>query len=163
LFDEPLLAGATDQPSFAGILVSHFEETRGNDWSLDRLGKSSVDPRVVTYLKPRAEAAGRTFRKPKPFDGWFVLPARALTGVYRPPKLQVIASPIVEPEPNDNKYHAHVCKPPDMDQAWMALHLRHLFTTYGKPEYVRRDGTPRSLVSRLSGLPLLSWLFGPSR
>jgi hypothetical protein len=64
LFDEPLLVGARDQPSFSGLLLSHFE-TRGDEYLLDRLGKSSVDRRVGAYLMPKAEAAGHTFRNPK--------------------------------------------------------------------------------------------------
>lgn len=38
------------------------------------------------------------------------------------------------PEPNDNIYHAHVVRPANYDTHMMALHLCHVFTTYGKFE-----------------------------
>lgn len=60
MFDEPMLAGSAGQPSYTGLLLTHFEETRGDDYSIDRLGRSSIDKRVVNYVKPRAEAAGRS-------------------------------------------------------------------------------------------------------
>jgi hypothetical protein len=62
LFDEPLLTGASDQPSFKGLLLTHFEESRDDEWWLDRLGRSSADRKVISYLTPRAQAAGSTFK-----------------------------------------------------------------------------------------------------
>ena len=139
LFDEPLLAGTADQPSFTGLLLIHFEEKRGDEYSLDRLGRSGIERGVVAYLKPRAEAAGTTFRNPKSFDGWAVVAARELVNARRAPSLAVIPSPVNNPEPNDNIYHAHVLKPQHMEAQYMALHLRHLFATYGKVHNVRRE------------------------
>jgi hypothetical protein len=136
LFDEPLLIGSASQPSYEGLLVTHFEETRGVDYSVDRLGRSSIDRRVVAYLRPRAEAAGKTFRKPKTFNGWAVLPARELTKVRKRPGLTLQASPVSDPEPLDNRYHAHVVRPADLDATLMALYLRHLFITHGSVEAV---------------------------
>ena len=159
LFDEPMLAGTQDQPSFAGLLLTHFEETRGDEYSLDRLGKSGIDKRVVAYLKPRAEAAGRSFRKPKLFDGWAVLPARELTSARRPPSCALVASPVDAPEPGDNKYHAHVVRPQNVDPTHMALHLRHLFTTYGKVEPVRRGNRRRAWLNHFLALPVVGRLF----
>lgn len=150
LFDEPMLVGAADQPSFAGLKLTHFEETRGDEWSLDRLGKSSIDRKVVAYLRPRAELAGRTFRKPKSFDGWAVLPVRELTKARKTPALQVMASPIKNQAPNDNIYHAHTLKPQHMEAAYMALHLRHLFATYGAVEIIKTEQL--SWLSYLLGL-----------
>jgi hypothetical protein len=158
LFDEPMLVGAAGQPSFSGLLLSHFEETRGDEYSLDRLGKSSVDKRVTSYLTPRADAAGLTFRKPKAFNGWAVLPARELVNARRAPRCEVIASPIDEPEPNDNKYHAHVARPLDVDPLHMAPHLRHLFTTYGKVEAVQRRPSHGGWLDRILALPVLGRL-----
>ena len=149
LFDEPMLAGASDQPRYAGLLLTNFEENRSDEYSLDRLGKSSIDSRVVAYLKPKAEVAGRTFRKPKSFGGWAVLPARELVNARKRPNLTVIASPINDEEPNDNKYHAHVCRPQNLEPYFMALHLRHLFQTYGTLKSVCDDSRLRSWFSRL--------------
>jgi hypothetical protein len=115
LFDEPMLVGTADQPAYAGLKLTHFEETRGSEWSLDRLGRSGIDKKVVAYLRPRAESAGETFMKPKSFDGWAVLPVRELTKARRKPTLPVMASPVNDEAPNDNIYHAHTLKPQHMD------------------------------------------------
>jgi len=117
-------------------LLTHFEEKRGDDFSVDRLGKSSLDRKVIAYLKPRADAAGKLFSKPKSFGGWAVLHAREIKKDRARPGLQIVASPVNDPEPNDNVYHAHIDRPADMEAAFFALHLRHLFTTYGKVEPV---------------------------
>ena len=146
LFDEPMLAGAKEQPSFQGLLLSHFEETRGDEYSLDRLGNSGIDRRVVGYLRPRADAAGKTSRKPKRFDGWAALRAQELVQARKPPTLSVISSPVVAPDPNDNIYHAHVCRPAATTPHLMALHLRHLFSAYGNVERIRRRQLPQSLA-----------------
>jgi hypothetical protein len=136
LFDEPMLVGATDQPPYGGIRLNHFEENRGDEYSLDRLGSSGIDRRVLSYLKPRAQNQGNSFRRPKPFSGWAVVAARELSKAKRPPVLELVASPLVEPEPKDNKYHAHAKRPPHFDDHVMALHLRFLFTQYGRVETV---------------------------
>lgn len=158
LFDEPMLAGTGDQPSFAGLLVTHFEEGRDDEYSLDRLGRSGIDGKVVAYLKPRAQAAGKTFRKLKSFDGWAVLSAKELINARRSPSLPIISSPVEDAEPKDNAYHAHVVRPQNMDPMHMALHLRHLFVTYGKVKNMRpEDRRWRWLVFILS---LPTRLFG---
>jgi hypothetical protein len=142
LFAEPMLSGAIDQRPFAGLLLTHFEETRSSEYSLDRLGATGADRRVLAYLQPRADAAGRTFGKPKTFDGWATLPAKELSSARKKPDLPVVPSPIPEEgDENDikgNRYHAHVCRPDDMDPDHMAHHLRHLFTSYGSIEVARR-------------------------
>lgn len=134
LFDEPMLQGFMGQPSFSGIQLYHFEERRDFDVSLDRLGPSGIDRKVSKYLLPRAEAAGRKFAKPKHFDGWAVVSAKELANARKGPSLAVHASPVNDPEPDDNIYHAHVVRPANYDIHMMALHLRHVFTTYGKIE-----------------------------
>lgn len=140
LFDEPMLAGAMDQRPYDGLKLTNFEETRDLDYSLDRLGQSSVDRRVVGYLKPRAEAAAKdNYHKPKTFNGWAVLRARELINARVDPKLPVIASPVLDAEPDDNKYHAHVRRPQDMQPRYMALHLRDLFGRFGKLESVSKQ------------------------
>lgn len=149
MFDEPLLVGTAGQPSFRGLLVTHFEEARDDEISVDRLGRTGIDKRVVAFLKPRADLAGEKFRKPKTFNGWAVLPARELRKDRDNRRgLQIVASPITEPAPNDNPYHAHIRRPNEMDSMLAALYLRHLFTTYGKVEPVNSAQANRSWWQR---------------
>jgi hypothetical protein len=130
LFDEPLLAGAQDQEPFPGLDLNHFLEKRDGEVSLDRLGQSGVDRRVVNYLRPMAGNAGGRFRPPKRFDGWSVLKAHHLSNPRRGDAASVVPSPLPGPEPEANIYHAHV-EPGSNNPFQMALHLRHLFTAYG--------------------------------
>ena len=149
LFDEPALLGATDQPPIMRLLLTNFEETRSDEYSLDRLGASSVDRKVLRYLMPRALAAANAYTKPKAFDGWAWVPARKLMEAEKKPDLMVVASPIpedptlLEKDLNGNRFHAHACRPVNMDETYMAYHLRHLFETYGNVERTRR-GQERS-------------------
>jgi hypothetical protein len=156
LFDEPLLRGAVDQPSYSGLRLNNFEETRGDEVSLDRLGASGFDHKVSTYLLPRAENAGKTFAKPKSFDGWATVRAKELINAKKPPMLPVFASPVTDPVPNDNIYHAHVVAPSTHEPYMMALHLKHIFTTCGDVQKthslgVNQSGNPaaeRSFLAR---------------
>lgn len=138
LFDEPLLAGAADQPSYNGLRLTNFEETRDTEYSLDRIGKSGIDKKVVAYLEPRAVTAARGFKKPKSFNGWAVIAAHELLKAKKAPSLQLVAAPIGGEEPNDNIYHAHALRPEEVNQTFMAYHLRHLFTQYGKIHSVQQ-------------------------
>jgi hypothetical protein len=156
LFDEPMLAGTGDQRAFQGLLLTHFLENRDVEYSLDRLGRSGVDGKVIAYLKPRAHAAGNTFKKPKSFNGWAVLRARELMKAPVCQNLAVIASPIQEAEPNDNIYHAHALRPQNMDPMHMALYLRHLFTNFGRVEIVRREPRVSPWLAWLLSLPILN-------
>ena len=104
IFDEPQLAGATDQKPFAGLLdIRNFEETRGDEFSVDRMGKTSVDKRVKAYLKPLAEASGRNFHRPKRFDGWATAPSKRVSSPARGAPIPLVVSP-----ENGNPYHAHL-------------------------------------------------------
>jgi hypothetical protein len=134
MFDEPMLRGATGQPAFAGLKLTHFQEKRSSELSLDRLGATGVERRVREYLVPRAEAAGRKFQKPLRFDGWCVVAAKEMANAKQEPKFPVIASPVTDPEPLDNVYHAHVVRPDTLNVHMMSLQLRHIFTTYGGVE-----------------------------
>lgn len=78
LFDEPQLAGSVGQKTYGRLDLRNFEETRGDEFSLDRLGHTGFDKRVAKYLQPLAEGAGRKFRVAKKFDGWAVVPTCAL-------------------------------------------------------------------------------------
>lgn len=156
-FDEPMLRGAEGQPSFSGVELHHFQDKRDNEISLDRLGATGVEKRVIRYLKPRAEAAGFARRKAVRFEGWLHVTARELTQARQEPKLPVIASPVDEPEPDDNCCHAHVVKPDTIPEAvrdyLLALHLRQIISKYGGVQ--RNEGeTSENLWDRLT-----AWLF----
>lgn len=141
LFDEPLLAGAQDQLSFAGLNLRHFEERRDREVSLDRLGQSGIDKAVVRYLRPRAEQAGTTFHPPKTFNDWAVVRARLLSHPPQGPAIPAIASPVSGQDLDEDIYHAHVVTPEHFDHYSMALHLRHLFTGPGSSVH-RIDSAP---------------------
>jgi len=157
LFDEPMLVGAVDQRSFAGLLLSHFEETRDDELSLDRLGRSSVDSRVVNFLRPLGATAAVAFRSSKRFDGWAVLPAHRLTGAVR----EVVLPLKPSPEPN-NPYHAHVdtqglfAAEPSRHY-FIALHLRYLFTGPGSSVHRASDKTRPGFLWRVSSA-VREWL-----
>jgi hypothetical protein len=161
LFDEPMLMGASQQPSYSGILFTHFEEKQGDETSLDRMGASSIDHQVCKYLIPRAEAHGQKFVKPKPFNGWAVVQAKELIQSRKPPKLPLHSSPVKDPEPNDNIYHSHVVKPQDLNGYLMALHLRHIFTTYGKIK--KNDSSMKSWRDHFWAHPVLTWMLSKLR
>jgi hypothetical protein len=129
IYDAPMLRGAQGQPSYAGIELHHFQG--GKELSLDRLGATGVDRRVYRYLRQRAEGAGAARKKPSHFDGWSHVAARELEHSRKSPKLPVIASPIDDPEPNDNIYHAHVVLPNDVAPHLASLHVRYIFTEHG--------------------------------
>jgi hypothetical protein len=131
LFDEPLLVGAADQPEFAGLSLRHFENS-DREYSLDRLGLSSVDAAVVHYLRPRATEAGNRFRKPKSFNGWAVIRAARLTNPPKGKNVDLVPSPEHGEGLKENVFHAHALRPENQDDYSFALHLRHLFTSYGK-------------------------------
>lgn len=137
MFEEPLLRGAVKQPSFSGIQINHFLEKRGREISLDRMGQSSLDRKVMRFLESRARAHGQNFAKPQEFNGWVRVAAKEITQPRGPGAqnaMPIIPSPIDEPEPNDNPYHAHIERPEALDAYVAALHLRHVFTTNGVVE-----------------------------
>ncbi|WP_316202829.1 MULTISPECIES: hypothetical protein [unclassified Bradyrhizobium] len=128
--------GVNDQPSYSGLLLTHFEETRGSEISIDRLGRTGTEPKVMQFLIPRAKAAAGNFKPSKTFQGWSTISAQELRRVRRNRKLEISSSPVTEPEPNDNPYHGHITRPAELDSHLMALHLRYLFTTFGGMERV---------------------------
>jgi len=124
LFDEPMLAGAINQRQWSGIKVNHFQESRDREYSLDRLGASSIDPRVVRYVAARAERHALTRTGTNRFDGWVYVKAKDLV-----PFFDLHASGINGDE-NDldaNLYHAHVLRPEDVSDELMAFRLREKF------------------------------------
>ena len=143
LFDEPKLVGATDQPSFQGLDLRNFEVRDDREFSVDRVGQSSCDRRVLRYLTPRANDAAKKFREPKTFNGWVVLRATNLT---KPHGWPLVASPDfgqsaqggaakwADEDLTQNRYHAHVDVPQDMDPLFFAFKVRELFAE-GDPHY----------------------------
>lgn len=132
LFAEPMLVGAQSQRPFAGLDLRNFEEKRDLEFSLDRLGRSSVENAVVNYLRPRAVTAGKKLNPPRPFNGWAVLQARKLEN---PPvgslKFPVKPSPIAGTDLSENIFHAHAVLPESFDSYSIALQLRELFEAHG--------------------------------
>jgi hypothetical protein len=124
LFGEPKLAGAEDQPPFKGLDIRHFQND-DREYSFDRLGKTGIDRRVLTYLRPRATQHSTRLQPPKPFDGWATVRAGALINASRP--VQLFPSPITEAGPDENLYHAHALRPLERDDYNFALHIRYLF------------------------------------
>ena len=68
LFNEPKLSGAPDQKAFKGLNLSNFMETRGKEFSCDRLGRSSLEADVIEYLVERCEH--HSSERALPFHGW---------------------------------------------------------------------------------------------
>ena len=157
LFEHSQLVGATDQKPFHGLEISHFEEKRGGEFSVDRLGLSSVERTVIRFLHPLATAAGQSFHKPKRFDGWVAIPNQKAT---RPAKPSVPALPLVPSPEQGNEYHAHLVTTQitannPTGYYFAALHLREIFTGPGSQIHpanfeddIERDYAP-SLLRRM--------------
>jgi len=152
-----MLVGAKDQKHFGGLLVRHFEETRGDEFSVDRLGRSGIDGSVVKFLRPLADAAGRTFHPGKLFNGWAVLQADKLEKSIKGTPLPAVASPS-----KDNPYHAHV----DTQRMFeseperhyhIAVCLKELFTSKGKVRPIADQAKNEGIV-RYVPLKLRRWL-----
>ena len=134
LFDEPILNGTSGQKAYAGIKLTHFQERRGPNVSVDRLGRTGIEPKVIGFLRPLCGNAATNFQTPLSFDGWAVVKVAEITS----PRLKwcqssdVLPSPIKEPPDEVNPYHAHIVRPRDLDENMYALILRHIFVTYGE-------------------------------
>lgn len=146
ILNEMRLIGAQDQTDPLGLRVIHFMETRaGEDISLDRLGKSSIDWHVCNEIKPIAIRHSETFREPKEFKGWRVI----RVGVLRkPPRGRPM---IIVPDPTDegelsNKYHA-LAKLEGRDPYDVATHLLALFLEHGTD--VSSKTAPKGLWLRI--------------
>ena len=153
LFDEPMLVGATDSKRFAGLDLRNFEETRNDEFSVDRLGRYSVNESVVRFLRPLADASARTFHPSKKFDGWVALQAEKLEKSIKGTPLPVVPSP-----DEHNPYHAHADTGKMLESApdrqyYIALRLRQLFASKGKVHPVagqtKNEGFSQFLPPRL--------------
>jgi hypothetical protein len=161
LFDEPLLAGSQSPTQFAGLQLRHFEEKRGREFSLDRLGRGAINKGVQGYLLPRARAAGAKFNPTKQFDGWVTLRVGALLNPPGSPNLRrpesVVASPETGEGLEENVYHAHALMPEGLDYYSMALHMRELFTTHGKVHRAHSPDSPAVQRTPLKSRLAMAW------
>lgn len=143
LFDLKELRGAHDQLRPKDLLeYSHFEETRGNDVSVDRLGRTGTETKVCHLLQSKASLAAS--RRKLAFDGWAVIQAAELLVSRHGIQLALHPSPTIKEngvESSENPYHAHISDTSVRDNGVMengrkgyvlALHLRELFSQYGK-------------------------------
>jgi hypothetical protein len=155
LFDEPMLLGAANQPHYGGLDLRNFQETRDNEYSLDRLGKTGIDGAVIRYLKPRAIAGGKSFRKPKKFNGWIAVKSETLTSPPPTGKpIVLMASPVSGEDLDENAFHAHAIRPEDQTDLIFALYLRHLFSsgTIERNDEERLERSPSVLRRWIAGL-----------
>ncbi len=136
IFDEPKLKGVDKQPDFGSVRVEHFREKRGSHVSIDRLGRTNIESRVVKYLGPRCEWQGQKFNKPKSFDGWAVIQVKNLVNKrsgMSPWKVFPSAIGLENGEEySDNMYHAHTICHGKYSNEEKALFFRYLFEQYGE-------------------------------
>ena len=133
LFDEPKLSGAPDQKPYSGLQIGHFIEKRGSEFSLDRLGKTSIDKRVVRYLMSRCEYAARSFQHEKKFNGWAYCASNRLlkdtswtihaSGI-RARDENGVELPWSDDQIGENRYHAHVLIPDGVEAIRFAYDIR---------------------------------------
>jgi hypothetical protein len=132
LFPRKKLKGAGDQhPDPNTFELYHFEEKRdGGEVSLDRLGESSTDRRVLRYVSLRAHHAASLMKPQTSFRGWAVARAEKLQKPAKGPELSLVASPVVataDDELTENVYHAHAVRPSTYGPYEMAMHLKMIF------------------------------------
>ncbi|WP_337660334.1 hypothetical protein [Anderseniella sp. Alg231-50] len=146
-----------NQTSYNGIELHHSTEKRDKEFSLDRLGRIGIEKKVVRFVSQRAFAAGGKFDKPREFNGWAVVRVSELLKARQQPKLLLVSSPVKNPEPDDNPYHAHAIITQDMTPHLAALHLRHIFTKHGCIEEVSNKIEKSSYSQILE--KLVNWMF----
>ncbi len=147
LFGEVELAGAAGQPTLNRLRLNHFQESRDDEISLDRMGASSVHKSTVGYLRPRGERQAASFSPPGKFSGWVTVRA-GIIAAYEGGMFSVVASPITgEPDPLDNNtFHAHAIRPQGLNPKMAALHLREAFETNGHHQFTAHPPPSRRPV-----------------
>lgn len=162
LFQRQGLKGAKDQkrPDKTFELY-HFEETRDREVSVDRLGQTSVDGRVKSYLNPRGHYAATLLHK-REFQGWAVTKAKDLESA--PNSFQISPSPIAAQggeQLTENNYHAHIEMPDRYTSHDMAVMLKYIFEKGYRLEPCipadKREGWFGRAMRRLRGLCSLNW------
>lgn len=117
----------------------------------------------MRFITSRAVADGEKRDKPMTFRGWaYVSAEEIMTARHNATetltKLDIVASPVADPEPNDNPYHAHVVRPAAVDDYFMALHLREVVQRRGGVLLRKRIEQQRGPLQRMLEHPALSWL-----
>jgi hypothetical protein len=163
LFDEPRLSGAADQDPLKGLDLRNFEIRNDREFSLDLVGDSVCNQKVIRYLEPRAADAGGKFHHPRTFHGWLIVAARMLQMPEPRMTLVVWRSPVRGPgvdgaeaawsddNLDQNFYHAHVGVPDEIASGYFAFVAREIFA---KGENSCRELSPNPGQVR-TGLP--SW------
>ena len=131
LSDEPLLVGARNQRPFNGLDLRNFQEKRGREYSLDRMGKTGIQRQVLNYLIPLAKIHANSFDPAKTFVGWATIQAKKLANPPKGGRIDLFPSPKNDPGVPENIYHAHALRPEGDNEYLYALHLKELFTYYG--------------------------------
>ena len=83
--------------------------------------------------------------------------AKELANPHSGPHLAVHASPVNDPEPDDNIYHAHVVRPVNYGSYEMALYLRHVWETGGK-KFEQNISQEASFWGRYWQHPFIRWI-----
>jgi hypothetical protein len=129
-FRQPELRGAAGQKPVDGLDTRDFIEKRDRQVSVDRLGRSSVDRKVLRYLNPRAEIHGLSLKRE--FLGWACIQAGKFTADASKRGYSIEASPITGAEESgSNNYHAHINCPDAYDELHAALYLKDIFFKHG--------------------------------
>jgi hypothetical protein len=144
LFDEPKLFGATDQNPLEGLSIRNFSPGKDREFSVDRVGDGCFHTQAMRYLEPRALDQATTFKNPSRFDGWLTVPARKLASPQHGRAWALIPSPergpLIDGQPADwaesnvkqNRCHAHVSVPNDMEDDYFAWIVRAIFVSNNK-------------------------------
>lgn len=129
LFMRQGLKGAMDQKRPDKTFELYHFEDKDPDVSVDRLGETTVNKKVKTYLIPRCHDAATRMTKAV-FRGWAVTQAKTLQAPTKGERLTIVPSPMAATNGNDlseNKYHAHIDRPARYEPYEMALHLKNIF------------------------------------
>jgi hypothetical protein len=131
-FKHPDLRGAAGQKKpVGGLDTRDFLEKRDTAISIDRLGKSGIDRKVLNYLLPRAEAHGLSQKPTKEFLGWACVQASKFLEMAGKYGYLLIPSPVPGVVLADNDYHAHISYPNTIDAFHAALLVKEIFQQHG--------------------------------
>lgn len=146
-FTHPELRGAAGQKrALGGLDTRDFLETRDRAISLDRLGRSGIDRKVINYLLPRAEAQAQSLKPAQEFKGWVCIQAGKLMVATATYQFSLVASPVPGAELSENDYHAHISYPVGIEPMFAALLLKDAFERHGSI----RDARPVQDVEKAS-------------
>jgi hypothetical protein len=151
------LAGAMDQARDRKPFdLRDFDEPRPPfELSLDWLGKTSVEPKVVRDLAGQAQYMFASRKPPQAFAGWVYLQAAKISRGHKDLPCPVVSSPEFPEDPGNplhNPYHAIVRASEKFGHPYLiAQHLYLQFFAHGKVYSV-----PHFTLSQRA----VAWLFG---